>query len=209
MKQILKNIKLYSVICSVLACVLGVCLITVPALNKLTIIYLISSLVLVIGVVNIVETFLYGYESMSFIRGVFDILIAVALLFCAPFLEASRIFSFVVGMIFAIKGIFDIQNSIDYYKKGVSLWWVSLVFAIFTIVFGAICLANPASEFRLLTFIGTVLVVEAILTIVLAINNSTELTAQKTSLKKYFQKQTTTQQKNETPAVKNKENISN
>ena len=190
MKQTLKNIKLLTLCGSVLACALGICLIAIPSLSKLTIIYLISSLVLAIGIINIVETFLYGYESMSFIRGIFDVLVSVALLFCAPFLEVTRIFSFVIGMMFAIKGIFDIQNSIDYYKKGVSLWWVALVFAIFTIVFGGICLANPASEFRLLTFVGTVLIAEAFLTVVLAVNISAELKAQKTSLKKYFEKQT-------------------
>jgi len=73
MKEFFKRIKIVSLLDATLAVVFGFLMIFCTDFTKETIVALFASLILVVGVVRVVNYFLYGIEPFGFIFGLADV----------------------------------------------------------------------------------------------------------------------------------------
>ncbi len=167
MKEFFKKLKITSMLISLAYLVFGIALIVWPNGAKLTILYVLSSLILIHGVINIVNYFLYGYEPFGFMSGVLNVTFGLLMLFNAGLLASSAIFALTFGFVFIFRALGKIQNSFDYRRFGVKTWWINLLFGLIMLVLGVVVLAYPfASEKYLLIFLGASIIVDSIMQII-------------------------------------------
>lgn len=71
-----------------------------------------------------------------------------------------------LGLSFLTDGLFKIQIAIDSKTFGIRKWWLILILAIITVIFGGILISRPSESSRILTMmIGISLLCEGILNI--------------------------------------------
>ncbi len=167
MKEFIKKFKITSLLLSIAYLVFGIVLIAWPNGAKLTIIYILSSLIVVHGVINVVNYFLYGYEPFGFMSGVLNVTFGLLLLGNADLLAGSAVFALTFGFVFIFRALGKIQNSFDYRRFGVKTWWLNMLFGVIMLILGVVVLAYPfASEKYLLIFLGAGIIVDSVMQIV-------------------------------------------
>lgn len=162
----LKKLKISSLVLSLFYFIFAIVMLANPTMAKVTIVYVFSSILLVVGISNIVNYFLYGYEPFGFVYGVLNTVLAIVFLCTAYTIATGVFFAFAFGLIFIVKGLFDIENSFDYKKAGDELWWLHTIFASLVLLLGIVILCCPGAEKVLTILVGVALLIASITNLV-------------------------------------------
>ena len=166
MKEYFKKLKISSLVLSILYIAFGIVLLAQPNIAKVSIVYVFGSILLVVGINNIINYFIYGYEPFGFVFGVLNAVLGIVFITTAHTIASGVFFAFAFGLIFIIKGLFGIENSLDYKRAGDEIWWLHSIFATVALLFGVIILCSPTAEKLLTILIGIVLLIIGVTNII-------------------------------------------
>ena len=172
----MKTAKIGYVVISVLFCVLGIVLIASPETSVVWLGRLLGIGMIVFGIIKLV-----GYFSRDLFRLAFQydlafgiLLIALGIVTLARPNGAMSFLCIVFGIPVLADGLFKIQIAMDAKPFGIRKWWLILVAAILTGIFGLLLIIRPGESLQVLTvLLGVSLIWDGIL------NLSTMLTAVK------------------------------
>ena len=158
-----KAAKTFYILCSILLCAIGTLLICLPTLSA-------EVLCVVLGVVSLVygTEKIIGYFSKDMYRlafqfdlalGIFVAIIGVILLLHPG--KVLELVDFIVGLFVLIEGVFKVQTSVDAFRFGMKAWWLILMGALLSCVFGLLLLFSllPATTV-LMVFVGISLIAD-------------------------------------------------
>lgn len=168
----MKAAKIGYIILSVLYCVLGILLITMPELSITALGILLGIGMIVFGIVKIV-----GYFSKDLFRLAFQydlafggLLIALGIIVLVNPEHLLSFFCIVMGIAVLCDGLFKIQIAIDSKPFGISTWWLILLFAVITVAAGVLLIIRPAQAARvLMVFLGISMLADGILNLFVAL----------------------------------------
>lgn len=163
MKKFFKEVKVLSLLDSLLAVVFGVLMICCTDFTKETIVYLFASLLLVIGVVKVINYFMYGLEPFGFIFGIADVAMSIVFFANAQSIVNSNIIGVVFGVVLIVKSLFEMQQSFDLRRMGSKYWWLDTIMAGCVLAFAISVVANPANEVVLFILLGAALIIDGIM----------------------------------------------
>ncbi len=163
MKEELKKFDLFLIAVSILFIGLGICLVAMPNGTLLTLIYIISTIILIYGMIVIADYFFYGYETFGFMKGVCSFVIGLLGIVFAPKIISSSVLALLVGAIMLVSGLLKAQNAMDCRRFGVKYWWSYLIYAIILVTLSIVMLANPfEAQSGLLIFMGIAFIVDGV-----------------------------------------------
>lgn len=163
MKKFFKEVKVLSLLDSLLAVVFGVLMICCTDFTKETIVYLFASLLIVIGVVKVINYFMYGLEPFGFIFGIADVAMSIVFFANAQSIVNSNIIGVVFGVVLIVKSLFEMQQSFDLRRMGSKYWWLDTIMAGCVLAFAISVVANPANEVVLFILLGAALIIDGIM----------------------------------------------
>ena len=143
----------------IVSAVLGAVLLFWPGLTMAMICQFVGAALALIGIITIVSYFTQS-DDMPFKSGSLIAGIPLALLGLFIFLRPQLLIEFipvVIGVIVLLDGIANLFETMSIMKAGNSKWWVSLIFAVLTILCGLVLVFRPFSVARtLMRVIGAV-----------------------------------------------------
>ena len=166
MKEKFKNFKLTSAIFSVFCMIFGILLIIFPEITKLTLLYVFGAGIIILGIIEIINYFVYGYEPFGFWFGIFDFIFGLLIISSARILTELNVLAFLFGTVFIFSALIKIQRSLTYKKFGAKNWWVETVFGAIFLLLGMIIIINPFSENVLNIFLGSCIIINGIMDII-------------------------------------------
>ena len=157
--------KIAYVIMSVLLFAVGMCLILWPALITKVICYVIGSIALIAGIIELVIFFARDISvrtvSYSLIIGFLLSIFGLILLLKPD--NSAVFFSMLFGVFIIIDSVLKLQTSFELRNLGVLRWWVNLLLALASAVLGVLLVINPFATTNILfVFMGISLVVDAL-----------------------------------------------
>jgi uncharacterized membrane protein HdeD (DUF308 family) len=160
-----KQIKRSYLITSLCAIICGLLLLLLPDFTLTTASIFIGSVLLIYGVFKLVEAIrfnsYFGLFGLHLITSMVPAVLGVILIL-QPRITAS-ILPFIMGIILMIYGIAGIEKSISLKQWGYNDWWLNLIVAILTIIFGLVAVINPfETATALIMAIGAMLMVVGI-----------------------------------------------
>ena len=165
MVEQLKNIKYAYIILSLIFIIGGICMIVFPT-------FFVSAICLIAGAVFIIHGIarLIGYFSndlynivfeFDFSLGIASILIGIIIILLYDKLVISV--SVILGIITMISGTFKLQSALDARRFGISRWWLMVVGAIISVLFGLFLIVCPYESILIsVRLFGAALVVDGI-----------------------------------------------
>lgn len=192
MKKFFKEVKVLSLLDSLLAVVFGVLMICCTDFTKETIVYLFASLLLVIGVVKVINYFLYGLEPFGFIFGIADVAMSIVFFANAQSIVNSNIIGVVFGVVLIVKSLFEMQQSFDLRRMGSNYWWLDTIMAGCVLAFAISVVANPANEVVLFVLLGAALIIDGIMGFVDTLVVSAKVKKTRKTLEDLFKRDDTT-----------------
>ena len=164
----MRTAKIGYIVVSVLLCVLGILLIAIPDFSISVIGAICGAILIVFGIVRLV-----GYFSKDLYRLAFQYDLAFGVMMIAlgiiMLLRPGSLINFIciaLGLSFLADGLFKVQIAIDSKRFGIREWWLILVLAIVTVIFGTLLITRPSESSRILTMlIGVSMLCEGILNI--------------------------------------------
>lgn len=192
MKKFFKEVKVLSLLDSLLAVVFGVLMICCTDFTKETIVYLFASLLLVIGVVKVINYFLYGLEPFGFIFGIADVAMSIVFFANAQSIVNSNIIGVVFGVVLIVKSLFEMQQSFDLRRMGSNYWWLDTIMAGCVLAFAISVVANPANEVVLFILLGAALIIDGIMGFVDTLIVSAKVKKTRKTLEDLFKRDDTT-----------------
>lgn len=164
------------IIISAALCLLGVMLIAVPGFSAELLGVICGILLIIFGLVKLV-----GFFSKDLYRLAFQYDLAFGILLIAlgaiMLVRPGSLMNFIcitLGLSILADGLFKLQISLESKSFGLREWWLILIFAVITGIFGLVLLLTPSESSKILTvLIGISLLSEGIL------NFSTVITAVK------------------------------
>lgn len=191
MKKIFKKIKFTSLIFNIICLIFGICLIFFPETTKYTIILLFGLGLAVCGIVEIINYFIYGYESLGFWIGCIDILFGIIISLSANVLSNIAVFAFVVGTLFVFASLNKMQKSFNYRRFNAKNWWIDTIFAFIILILGIMIIANPfESERAFNIFLGLAIIFNSLMEIVTSIIVTTRIKKIKHNFKDLVKRET-------------------
>ncbi len=166
MKEKFKNFKLTSAIFSIFCIIFGILLIIFPEITKLTLLYVFGAGIIILGIIEIVNYFIYGYELFGFWFGIFDFIFGLLLISSVRILTELNILAFLFGTVFIFSALIKIQRSLNYKKFGAKNWWVETIFGTIFLLLGMIIIINPFSETILNIFLGSCIIINGIMDLI-------------------------------------------
>ena len=166
MKEKFKNFKLTSAIFSIFCIIFGIILIIFPEITKLTLLYVFGAGIIILGIIEIVNYFIYGYELFGFWFGIFDFIFGLLLISSVRILTELNILAFLFGTVFIFSALIKIQRSLNYKKFGAKNWWVETIFGAIFLLLGMIIIINPFSETVLNIFLGSCIIINGIMDLI-------------------------------------------
>lgn len=178
----MKIAKIGYISISVLLCLIGVLLVLFPTISIRVMGMFCGIVLLVFGIIKLI-----GYFSKDLFRLAFENDLASGILMLALgvslFLRTEDALSFfctVLGILILTDGLFKVQIAVDAKPFGIKKWWLILIAAILTAVFGIILIFRPSESIKLMTmFLGVSIFCDGVL------NVSTMLTAVKIVKEQY------------------------
>ena len=161
MKQVLKNIKKFSILALIGFVVIGILLLIFPTIVPTVAGYVIGVLLLCFGVIKIVG-YLRKEEGkkiggLGFAFGIVAAIIGVFIII-KPMVIADS-FIKVFGFIILVNGIIKLQRSIDLKRAESKNWWSILAVALVSMALGIFFIANTIAAVEIVTrILGGVLV---------------------------------------------------
>lgn len=172
---------------SALMSVLGVMLIIFPQLSIRTVGITCGILLIVFGMIKIVGYFSKDLFRLAFENDLAGGILMIALGSCL-FLHTKDTLLFfctVLGILILSDGLFKVQIAMDAKPFGIRKWWLILVAAVVTCVFGCVLIIRPSASLAVMTellgislILDGVLNISTVLTAVKIINNQYKATAQ-------------------------------
>ena len=172
---------------SALMSVLGVMLIIFPQLSIRTVGITCGILLIVFGMIKIVGYFSKDLFRLAFENDLAGGILMIALGSCL-FLHTKDTLLFfctVLGILILSDGLFKVQIAMDAKPFGIRKWWLILVAAVVTCVFGCVLIFRPSASLAVMTellgislILDGVLNISTVLTAVKIINNQYNATAQ-------------------------------
>lgn len=172
----MRTAKIGYIVISVLLCVLGVVLIAVPEFSAVTLGIMCGVLLIVFGAVRLTGYFSRDLYCLAFQYDLtFGILlVALGLIMLIRPGSLMNFICITMGLFILTDGVSKIQIAFESKKFGIPEWWLILLFAVLTVVFGLILMFRPGEGSNILmVFLGLTLLSEGIL------NLSTVITAVK------------------------------
>ena len=164
----MRTAKIGYIVISTLLCILGILLIVVPDFSISAVGAICGAMLIVFGIVRLV-----GYFSKDLYRLAFQYDLAFGIMMIAlgavMLLRPGSLMHCIcitLGLSFLADGLFKVQIAIDSKRFGICEWWLILILAIVTVIFGGILIARPSESSRVLTvLIGISMLCEGILNI--------------------------------------------
>ena len=157
----LKSLKWNYIIEALITVVIGIVLIVRPQGSLEIMAKALAVLLTLAGIVMIISYFVHKQRSVLMSGGL-ALGIAIAAIGVWIFLNPSPFIDFVprlFGVFIIASGLTNLSQTLSLIRYRYGLWWLSLIFGILTIGFGAILLVNPKFvENMLVTLIGVFLV---------------------------------------------------
>lgn len=162
MKDILTRVKASMIFSAILCVLLGLVLLICP---KETIDLLCKALavgVIVMGAVNLVSYFMNReVQTFSGVLGLVIVLVGIWI-FVKPE-RVEGIIPIVIGAILVVHALQDIKLSIETKRSGYDKWYLMLIIAVVSLVFGVICIVNAVGVVTLaMQFIGIALIYDGV-----------------------------------------------
>lgn len=155
-----KYLKWNLIVTALIFMALGIILILWPAATMTTICYVLSALLVAVGVISLINYLrkdisdsLYRYDlvvGLSAVLGGILVIIKVD--------KLTDLIPVILGFLVTISGILKMQNSVDMLRLGYGTWHVAFGMAIVNIVFGIVLLVDPFAKEVLIMCIGAALV---------------------------------------------------
>lgn len=165
MAALLRQRRTSSVIIALTAMVLGVVLILFKS-RAVSLIVMISGIALIaLGAYYIIAYFARR-SNIAMLQ--MELLLGIILLLLGLWMTAKpdaviSLMQYVAGTIILVHGVVDLQASVNIRRSGFAKWWVSLVFALVTMLLGALIIIDPFSALdALLILIGVVLIFDGL-----------------------------------------------
>lgn len=189
MKNLFKKIKavsLFEVVCGLVA---GILFIACPNFAKSTIVYIFGAFLLAIGLVKVVNYFLYSVEPFGLLLGCANSALGIAILSSAEYLATGGTFGFIFGLIFIVKSLFQMQWAITCGKFGVKNWWYDLIVSALILTMGILLICYTSMEDVLMYFLGAVMILSAVYTLIDTLFVSVKIKKVKRTFKDLLEKE--------------------
>ncbi|MCE1199319.1 MAG: DUF308 domain-containing protein [Marinilabiliales bacterium] len=170
MQVIFRGSRQNTLIRGILTTAIGLLFLAMPGLTLKTVVISVGSMLLLSGVISIILSYARKRKGIGgSIQGFFNLILGVV--FIVSPLAIVQIFSYFIGIIFLLMGLFQFLGAMGSLSKSVwSLFY--LVFAIMMIFGGAFLLVHPVESAKnLLTFFGSILVLYGVIEMVTAWRN--------------------------------------
>lgn len=150
MKSIIQDMKKNYIVNAVIMVVLGLVLVIWPDFLGEMLCYLLGGALILMGAIQLVG-FLRGerlgiYNKFNMLMGI--VLVLLGLWICTQPHIVLSIIPVVVGIIVLLHGLMDIQYTLDIKRTGNTKWWIALIAAIVTLVFGLVLVFNPFAAYE-------------------------------------------------------------
>lgn len=173
----LKKIRNTTVVSTLLFVVLGVVMLVWPDSSALAICYVLGTMALLCGLIEIVCYFVRT-ENRFFATGlVSGILSALLGLYILWMPHVILVFLYLLlGILLLVFGCSKVADALTVRRFALTGWWIPLLLGAITIILGALVLCNPFSAAAtLMVAIGIGLIVEGVLDIFNILNISKQL----------------------------------
>lgn len=153
----LRAAKSFYIACGILLCAIGIVLICMPTISAVILCILLGAISLVYGAEKIIGYFSRDLYRLAFqfdlALGIFVSIIGVILLLRPG--RVVELLDFIVGLFVLIEGVFKVQTSVDAYRFGMKAWWLILVGALISGLFGLLLLFDviPGTQLVMI-FVG-------------------------------------------------------
>ena len=161
----LKKLEWISLAISVVMLLLGLCLLIWPNISATVLCYVMSAILLAVGVFRIVCYAQRGISSIFHVYelplGILDVLMGVYGF--ARSHSVVLILPVIIGILILVDSLFQLQASIDLRRLSVPGWGLSLVLSILSVAFALLLVMNPFEGSRtLMIFIGLSMMVDGV-----------------------------------------------
>ncbi len=165
MFKFLQKLKLVYIALSVALFAVGLCLIIWPEQFATIFCYVIGSIALILGAIELVIFFVRDFTSTSsgyrLLVGLLASIFGLILLLKPD--NSAVFFSMLVGVFIIIDSVVKLQATFELKNIGAIQWWVNLVLSVVSAVLGVMLVINPfGTGTLLLIFMGISLIVDAI-----------------------------------------------
>ena len=164
----MRTAKIGYIVMSALLCVLGILLIALPEFSISAAGGICGAILIVFGMIRLV-----GYFSRDLYRLAFQYDLALGsmmmVLGVIMLLYPGSLMNFIcitMGLSCLADGLFKVQITLDARRFGTRRWWLVLILAAVTVVFGAVLIARPSESSRILIILtGITMMCEGVLNI--------------------------------------------
>lgn len=188
MKTFLKQLKLVSLLDAIFEVVFAFLLIFCTNFTIKTLAILFAVFLLVVGVVKIIDYFLYGYEPFGFVFGIISILVGVICFASLDAIVGSNLLGIVFGTILIVKSLISIQESFDLRRRGAKYWWIDTTLSALVLILAIAVVFNPSASILMFTLLGITLLIDGILNLIDIFVVSAKVKKVKKSFKDMFKK---------------------
>lgn len=186
MKEFFKHLKWMSLLDAVASIALGFFMIFCTDATVKTLIFIFAGLLLVVGVVKIVNYFMYGIEPFGFVSGVVSTVLGLVFMLNVNAISASNILGVILGLILLVKSLLSVQESFDLRRFGARWWWIDTVLSLLMLAFAIVVICNPAADKIMFTWLGITVIVGGVLDLIDIFVVSAKVKKTKKSLKDMF-----------------------
>ncbi len=162
MREFIKKIKAVTLFEVLVGLCAGILFIACPDFLKSTIIYIFGAVLVTIGIIKVVNYFLYGIEPFGLLLGVANATLGILILSSAEYLSTSGALGFIFGLIFIVRSLFQMQWAITCGKFGVKNWWYDLIISVLILAMGILLVCFRSAEDVLMYILGVVMILNAL-----------------------------------------------
>lgn len=165
MESILKKIKTNVVVSALFCIALGIVLVIWPGASAQILCMAIGAVLMVSGLTRLVN-YIFGrdgslFSQLNLVMGI--IITGIGLWILLQPKTIGIMVPILVGIIFLIHGINDLQQAVNLCKNQYDKWWVVLLLGLATIGFGILLIWNPFEAVEtLFMFIGFFLIYDGV-----------------------------------------------
>ena len=165
MLDMIKELKKNMILLAVFYLILGIILVLFPEGSGYAICYLIGGLTIIYGIFHLV---LYQRTKSPFVtyrydlvQGVIGLAIGIYVIIVPEILIETL--PVVLGVVVMIDSIVKIQNAWDLKRMGYDRWWLVMIGALVTLVFGLLMVFYPFTVYlSVIVFVGISLIVNGV-----------------------------------------------
>lgn len=186
MKEFFKHLKWMSIIEALAGIILGSLMIFCTELTIKSLIYIFSMLVIIVGVVKIINYFLYGIESYGAVLGVVNLVLGLVFICNVNAIASTNILGIVFGIVVLIKSIFAIKESLNLRALGAKRWWLDMLLSVLLLSFAIVTISHSAPDKIMFTWLGITIIISGVLSLVDIFAVSAKVKKTKKTLKDIF-----------------------